>query len=458
MANKKDRAIDNLWITTDDSKSFIISPPPSSKLIKRGSMFSKGSKVKGGIVYFVPKNIHGEITGSPVRLLRDNKGNFINANIVAPYYENILENKSKWEAIGAHDLILRAEEKLGLGEAIATSGILGRKPSRATMTPIGYGANSEIDLLDSNRLETVSGIYGYGGRNLMMGLDTWAMQYGANGEGEVEAKTPSAYGMNAIAYGADGKPQGHLHEKLEFPNKDWSLMRQPTEDLGADGKHLKKHLQKRSLSESFPYNPLFRSLEPSLQVMTDLGADGSRGRHANKVYDMRRMAMPHGNPEADFDIQFGVDANNVDIESNFLGTPHNKFDIVFGADGDKQLYSAEEMESLRASTKTKRPLLDWLNSDSAKNLLSSIGKVADTVKSIKGGKTIPLGQGGNVGQGGINPPKDDAPAKKTETKIAGMTPITFGIVAFGLIAVASVVTIVLIKKGKAKEALKSVKA
>ncbi len=265
-------------------------------------------------------------------------------------------------------------------------------------------ANGGDDLQNSNGLdESVSGIYDENGTNLMMRTDPWALQYG----------------INAANFG----------KKRPYP-KETEFMPQPMIDLGADGSSKKYGINAASFGNKRPYP---KETEFMPQPMIDLGFDGI-GKEKNEIIDLRLAAMPHGNPR-------------------------REFDIAYGADSETQQFTPEEIAALHASSGTKKPLLDWLQSDSAQNLFNSAIKVADTIKTIKGkvstspsvntgSGTIPTyNNGGNVGNVGNQNP----PAKKSSTTILGMSPVVFGLVAFGTIAVLSVVSIFVIRKVKSKK-------
>lgn len=175
-----------------------------------------------------------------------------------------------------------------------------------------------------------------------------------------------------------------------------------------------------------------------------------KNKKMDKVVNLTQLAMPHGNPQNEFDLVFGVDGKYVDVHSNYLGTPQSAFDINFGVDGmgianpNKQIYTPQEINQIYKQSGSKQSLVDWLQSGDAKNLLDSLNKVVSTVKDATGGKGITLDSTDtkNLDTKDTN--------KKTETTIFGMSPITFGIFSLGFIAVASIVTISLMKRRVSK--------
>ena len=82
--------------------------------------------------------------------------------------------------------------------------------------------------------------------------------------------------------------------------------------------------------------------------------------------------------------------------------------------------------------------IDWLKSDKAKNLL-------DTVNQIKGN----LGKGsGDKVTFGKTPDNTEVKPPKQPVTILGMHPVTFGVVAFGVLAVAGIVAVVVLRHKK----------
>jgi len=112
-----DKALDNLWITTDSTFRFKSNIGLPSKLITVRKLIGKGDKVQGYISYFLPKDKNGKLTGKPKRVLVIQKAGrstqeMIPAELVTPYYEHIIKNKNYYKAIGASDLISKAESRL----------------------------------------------------------------------------------------------------------------------------------------------------------------------------------------------------------------------------------------------------------------------------------------------------------------------------------------------------------
>jgi hypothetical protein len=113
------------------------------------------------------------------------------------------------------------------------------------------------------------------------------------------------------------------------------------------------------------------------------------------------------------------------------------------ADPKVDIVEAKVMEKAYKESGSKKPLRDWINSDSGKSILSSAAQLATIFlnqnKTNTGGNTNTGGggTGGNTDTGSTDDEK--------ETTILGMTPVTFGIVAVGLIVLTSIVAVKVIK-------------
>jgi hypothetical protein len=112
-----DKALDNLWVTTDSTFRFKSNIGLPSKLVTVRKLIDKGDKVQGYISYFLPKDKKGKLIGKPKRVLVIQKAGrstqeMIPAELVTPYYEHIIKNKNYYKSIGASDLITKAESRL----------------------------------------------------------------------------------------------------------------------------------------------------------------------------------------------------------------------------------------------------------------------------------------------------------------------------------------------------------
>jgi len=149
----KDTALDNLWNTIDDTFIYHTVGTPAKMVKKSGNtLTSKRTKLQGYMTYFLPKDKKGKPTGKPQKFLRLQKAgqttnDFIPADLVAPYYEDILKNKKYWIYLGGSNLVALAQSKLsGIDpNAIAS------KFSGADGQDLGINS----DLLDTGSLSNV---------------------------------------------------------------------------------------------------------------------------------------------------------------------------------------------------------------------------------------------------------------------------------------------------------------
>ena len=108
--------------------------------------------------------------------------------------------------------------------------------------------------------------------------------------------------------------------------------------------------------------------------------------------------------------------------------------------------SAESMQKAYKSSGSKRPFRDWLYSEEGKGIVNELTKFVNVLVNPSGSTS---GGATGVGTKPSETPKDDGKPKnedeKKETKILGMSPITFGIVSLLTIAVTSFVAYKIIK-------------
>lgn len=93
---------------------------------------------------------------------------------------------------------------------------------------------------------------------------------------------------------------------------------------------------------------------------------------------------------------------------------------------------------------SKKPFRDWLNSERGRNAINTAAQIANLFVSGQAYQQQQQQQDTKT----TTSQQEDTKNKPAETTILGMSPITFGIVALGLVAVGSVVVIKLIKSKK----------
>jgi hypothetical protein len=111
------------------------------------------------------------------------------------------------------------------------------------------------------------------------------------------------------------------------------------------------------------------------------------------------------------------------------------------SDPKVDMVDAETMLKAYKASGAKVAFKNWINSEGGRGIVNEITKFITALnKNTSNG--VPFGQTPNTQQpqGQIQP--------KAETKILGMTPVTFGIVAVGVIALGSVIAYKLINKNK----------
>ena len=110
------------------------------------------------------------------------------------------------------------------------------------------------------------------------------------------------------------------------------------------------------------------------------------------------------------------------------------------ADPKVDIVEAKVIEKAYKESGSKKPLRDWINSDSGKSILTSAAQLATIFLNQNNKPT-----GGNTNTGGTGGTGESIDDEKKETTILGMTPVTFGIVAVGLLVLTSIVAVKVIK-------------
>jgi len=267
------------------------------------------------------------------------------------------------------------------------------------------------------------GNYGYGDINIATPDNVFDLNYGINGIRNKKVDTnftnqdsyiQNLYGINGIKnkkidtnftndnnilnyFGANGRI-------FKVPAKTpsaYGIDAQPMIDLGTDG-----------------------------QPMMDIGCDGVKTR-AVEMVDLTSRAMPKGNPR-------------------------KEFDLVYGADGEL----LNKIQDLYNKNSNGESFLQWMQSQNAQNLINNLNTTVQTVKGLAGsiknksnnntGTTVYVPQNyTNNTSNNNNTSGNNLPT--SETKIFGMSPVTFGFVALGVTVTVAVATLVLINAEKAQK-------
>jgi hypothetical protein len=347
-------AKDNFWMTKDTVSVLALrGAKPARTMEKTDKLISDGEKVEGIIVYFLPKDKSGKLIGTPKRYLhiwkggatnkpngfKNDKDNFIDADKVVPYTQDIIKNKALASNFTALDDI------------------------NSQMN--NYGFNSNVDLSNMDGLD--DSILNSIGSNFC----------GDNYSNMINENLLDGLTENTSLLSADGDYSNMINENL---------------------------------------------LDGLTENTSLLSADGEDEEVSNAFGDWFRR---------NFRRTPSVEELYKDASTLKVADP--KVDIV----------EAKVMEKAYKESGSKKPLRDWINSDSGKSILSSAAQLATIFlnqnKTNTGGNTN-TGGGGTGGNTGVS--KDD---EIKETTILGMSPLTFGIVSVGLIVLTSIVAVKVIK-------------
>lgn len=202
-----DKAIDNLWIITDDTFKYKVTTGMPSKLIKSGDiLLSKRTKVQGYISYFLPKDKKGKLIGKPQRMLVIQKlgsstTDLIPANNIAPYYDYVLKNKNYYLGTGQSDLVAQAQNKVS-GEVLAS------KFSGATGN--GY------DVLNAEKIDTGSLLNAPLKRTFKIGASSYLNANGDDKDALAKLSDP-----NVSLVDADTMKKAYQQSGTKRTFKDW---------------------------------------------------------------------------------------------------------------------------------------------------------------------------------------------------------------------------------------------
>jgi hypothetical protein len=185
-----------------------------------------------------------------------------------------------------------------------------------------------------------------------------------------------------------------------------------------------------------------------------LNADGDDGEFSNLINtdllsgltENTSLLNADGYSDADGDTEYSNAFG--DWVKGLFGK--NKKDSALNkiADPDVALVDAKTMDNAYKESGSGATFKEWISSDKGRNLIDSVTKFASVFINTTNPKDLgKVGDGGSgSGSGGSGSGGSGSEGgKPSETKILGMSPITFGIVAFAVIAVGSVVAIKVLK-------------
>jgi hypothetical protein len=123
----------------------------------------------------------------------------------------------------------------------------------------------------------------------------------------------------------------------------------------------------------------------------------------------------------------------------------NKTAIEKVSDPNVAVVDATTMAQAYQESGSKTPFRDWVSSESGKGVVSAITQIAAAIIN----KNAPATSDSSKDDDFTTPKSSqDEDKDKEETKILGMSPILFGVVALGLVVIGSVVAVKMINKRK----------
>ena len=422
-------AIDNLWYLTDDVLPQVVKTgkPKTLSTNPEKIYIGRTTKMVGNMVYFLTKDASGKIVGSPQKFLQlvgtKYNGNLLDASKVIPYYQYVASNPTKFDA----SAVLLAQSKIKPSGAVAFTGL---DDIRNSMNK--YGANgsdlSNIEGLDDSIVNCMGmqmdlGFTGSSGKAIAK-KDTG--RFVSNGKFWQKQMT---YKKGTVKNVVDIQIVSLLNPKTNKIDKRNMLI---FEDgtAGAPNKWRNENNVYSNLTDE--------SLLDGLTNSSLLNADGEDGEFSNLINtdllsgltENTSLLNADGYSDADGDTEY----------SNTIG---DWFKGVFGkkdkdsalnkiADPNVAIVDAKTMDKAYKESGSGVTFKEWISSDKGRNLIDSVTKFASVFINTANPKDL-----GNVGSG--------SGGGKSETKILGMSPITFGIVAFAVIAVGSIVAIKVLK-------------
>jgi hypothetical protein len=477
--SKGDYAKDNLWMLKDDL--FTLTPKgtkPSRTMEKvdGDKLLSEGDKIEGVIVYFLPKDKSGKLVGTPKRYLHIWKGGrtnkFIDAEKVVPYYQDILNNKSKWISSGGSDLVEKAQQKLGVtsSESIASS-FTALDDINSQMN--NYGFNSDIDLsnmdgLDDSILNSIGkseqqsnyvGNKGYiGNKN--------APFIGQVGDKRKTVRFPEPFISPETNAPFIGQPLSKRATKFPIPQQQSNYIgyRNAPYNGGRTSNMINENLldgltENTSLlsadGEDEEYNMINENLLDGLTENTSLLSADGEDEESNMINENLLDGLTENTSllSADGEDEDEEVSNAFGdwFKRNFKKTPssdklYKDASTLKLADPNVDIVDAADMNKAYKESGSKKPLRDWINSDSGKSIISTAAQLASLFLKGQAQASAPTTNNqdnkDNQDNQYNNNNNNNTPS---ETTILGMSPVTFGIVAFGLVIVSSIVAVKLFK-------------
>jgi len=438
-------AIDNLWYLTDDILPQVVKTgkPKTLSANPEKIYIGRTTKMVGTMVYFLPKDASGKIIGAPQKFLQVKgtkyNGNLLDASKLTPYYKYVASNPTKFDA----SAVSLAQSKINPIDGAMASSYTGLDDIRNSMNK--YGANGSIDLSNIGGLD--DSIVNCMGMELDLGFT------GSSGKAIAKKDTgrfvsngkfwqkQMTYKKGTIKNAVDLQIVSLLNPKTnKIEKRNMLIFEDGT--AGAPNKWRNNNNIYSNLTDE--------SLLDGLTNSSLLNADGDDGEFSNLINtdllsgltENTSLLNADGYSDADGDTEYSNAFG--DWVKGLFGK--NKKDSALNkiADPDVALVDAKTMDNAYKESGSGATFKEWISSDKGRNLIDSVTKFASVFINTTNPKDLgKVGDGGSVGGGSGSGSGGDG--KPSETKILGMSPITFGIVAFAVIAVGSVVAIKVLK-------------
>lgn len=437
-------AIDNLWYLTDDVLPQVIKmgKPKTLSANPEKIYIGRTTKMVGTMVYFLPKDASGKIIGAPQKFLQVKgtkyNGNLLDASKLTPYYKYVASNPTKFDA----SAVSLAQSKINPMDGAMASNYTGLDDIRNSMNK--YGANGNIDLSNIDGLD--DSIVNCMGMELDLGFT------GSSGKAIAKKDTgrfvsngkfwqkQMAYKKGTIKNAVDLQIVSLLNPKTnKIEKRNMLIFEDGT--AGAPNKWRNNNNVYSNLTDE--------SLLDGLTNSSLLNADGDDGEFSNLINtdllsgltENTSLLNVDGYCDADGDTEYSNAFG--DWVKGLFGKKDKDSALNKIADTNVALVDAKTMDKAYKESGSGATFKEWISSDKGRNLIDSVTKFASVFINTTNPKDLgKVGDGGGSGGSGGG---SGSEGKPSETKILGMSPITFGIVAFAVIAVGSIVAIKVLK-------------
>ena len=461
-----DYAKDNLWIVDATSNAFKITSvtnPKSNdavkKLEKQVSSVNKGDTITGRIFYFLPKNAKGAIVSKPVRVLRQ----IVNGQLTDNFYQakDFVAQSPASSFTGLDDL-RREMDYYGVQGELSNMQYLDESISNMMCNSnfTGYSGMARAKR-NTNRFVLVKGRYQRGGLypkgTVKRVVDVATVPFYCMRRNENQMR-------NLLIFddGTAGAPNKWQNLNSKYSNlTNESLLDGLTENtslLEVEGGY--SNLTNESLLDGLTENTSLLEAEGGYSNLTNESLlDGLTENTSLLEFEANNQDfVPAKNPTPYVVTVTGADGDkyiDADGEMNYSNAIGDWFKGLFAgkkklnaipalADPTVFVVDAETMQKAYEESGSPRTYREWLDTDNGKAVVSAVAQFANILVNKP---DTNLG-GGGFGDGDFG--AGDKPLK-SETKILGMSPITFGLVALGVIAIGSIVAYRVIKSKNIKK-------